>query len=243
MARTRNLSPKVFTDDELGELSPLARLFFLALWPQADREGRLEERWARLKRNTLPFDDVTPEQVLEPLIEAGFVVRYAAPDGRNLLQIRSFHKYQSPHKKEPPSVLPPPPISVVLAQAAAMAPEPAPIYGECRHLRMTKDDAAELRNWFREHKLDGLFPFAIEVADQWLGKNTKAARAARLSHSPDLLKETFVLTQAKKRKELLGAPAGVDSPVRPERRVFSARRPVTKPKQNEGDKHVNQATA
>ena len=44
MARARNIKPGFFTNDELGELSPLARLAFIGLWGQADFNGNMNCR-------------------------------------------------------------------------------------------------------------------------------------------------------------------------------------------------------
>ena len=41
MARIRTIKPEFFTSEDIVALSPLARLLFIALWCEADREGRL----------------------------------------------------------------------------------------------------------------------------------------------------------------------------------------------------------
>src|SRR5262245_4448792 len=58
MARARLLKPGFFTNEDLVELPPAARLLFAGLWTLADREGRLEDRPKRIKLAVLPYDDV-----------------------------------------------------------------------------------------------------------------------------------------------------------------------------------------
>ena len=41
MARIRTIKPEFFTSDDICALSPLARLLYVGLWCEADREGRL----------------------------------------------------------------------------------------------------------------------------------------------------------------------------------------------------------
>lgn len=106
MARTRNIKPSFFANEEIAGLSPLTRLLFIGLWTQADREGRLEDRPKRLKAAILPFDRYRIEDGLSALDEAGFIDRYQSPDGLPIIQILRFSKHQQPHPKEPSSVLP-----------------------------------------------------------------------------------------------------------------------------------------
>lgn len=108
MARARNIKPSFFTDDELAEQPPLARLLFQALWCIADREGRLEDRPKRIQAVALPYDKCNVDTLLGSLHEARFIIRYEV-DGRKFIQIRQFLKHQDPHYKEKPSEIPPPP--------------------------------------------------------------------------------------------------------------------------------------
>lgn len=105
MARARLLKPGFFTNDQLGELQPLARLLFAGMWTIADREGRLEDRPRRIRAEVLPYDDVDADGLLDELAAHGFVTRYEEA-GQRLVQITSFAKHQSPHPKEPASQLP-----------------------------------------------------------------------------------------------------------------------------------------
>ncbi|GAB6172013.1 hypothetical protein JCM15765_14910 [Paradesulfitobacterium aromaticivorans] len=107
MARTRNIKPSFFDNEELADLHPLARLLFIGLWGQADREGRLEDRPKKIKAVILPYDDCDVDQYLQELHESGFILRYEVEE-KHYIQIINFSKHQKPHPKEAPSEIPSP---------------------------------------------------------------------------------------------------------------------------------------
>ncbi|MGN0489365.1 MAG: hypothetical protein ACI4HO_08905 [Ruminococcus sp.] len=111
MARSRNIKPGFFDNDELGLLTPLTRLLFIGLWCIADREGRLEDRPRRIKKTLLGYDELTVEEadgMLQQLADHGFITRYTA-EGTEYIQINKFSKHQNPHRAEKASEIPPPP--------------------------------------------------------------------------------------------------------------------------------------
>lgn len=110
MARSRNIKPAFFRNEHLGELPPLTRLLFIALWCEADREGRLEDRPLRLKAEYFPYDDCDVSTMLAQCEHSAgnFLVRYEV-GGQKYIQITNFKKHQNPHMKEAASVIPPPP--------------------------------------------------------------------------------------------------------------------------------------
>ena len=105
MARARNIKPGFFANDTLAECSPLARLLFAGLWTIADRAGRLEDRPKRIKAALLPYDECDINDLLDQLVDRGFIARYEA-GGQKLIQVLAFAKHQNPHKNEPESLLP-----------------------------------------------------------------------------------------------------------------------------------------
>lgn len=105
MARSRNIKPGFFQNEDLQELSFATRLFFIGLWTEADRDGRLEDRPKRLKNALFPADDVVVEEMLEGLAGYGFIARYERA-GKRIIQIVKWDKHQNPHKREGASVLP-----------------------------------------------------------------------------------------------------------------------------------------
>jgi hypothetical protein len=107
MARIRSIKPDFFINDDLAELDPLTRLFYIGLWTQADREGRMEYRPKRLKAALLPYDGCEVETLVSALESSGFVERYEV-EGTRYLQVSNFTKHQSPNVKECASTIPAP---------------------------------------------------------------------------------------------------------------------------------------
>lgn len=107
MARSRNIKPSFFTNDELAEIPAIGRLLFIGLWTLADREGRLEDRPKRIKAQLFAYDEVDCDAMLGELERAGFIQRYVA-QGVRCIHIVNFLKHQMPHHKEAASELPPP---------------------------------------------------------------------------------------------------------------------------------------
>ncbi len=101
------IKPDFFDDPNIGELTPLARLFFIGLWTQADREGRVEDDVRRLKIRIFPFDAVDVEALAVELHGKDMIRRYSAGEKRGYIWIRNFTKHQRPHPKEPASLIPP----------------------------------------------------------------------------------------------------------------------------------------
>ena len=105
MARSRNIKPGFFKNDQLAECQPLARLLFAGLWCEADRSGRLLDRPKKIKVECLPYDECDCDKLLEELRAAGFIARYRVGDA-NYIQVLAFEKHQNPHKNEALSELP-----------------------------------------------------------------------------------------------------------------------------------------
>lgn len=106
MARSRNIKPGFFVNDELTELDPLTRLLFAGLWCIADRAGRLLDRPKRIKLEVLPADECDIDAMLWDLHRHGFIVRYEC-GGANYVEILQWAKHQRPHHTEKHSTFPP----------------------------------------------------------------------------------------------------------------------------------------
>ena len=104
MARIRTIKPEFFTSEDTCSLSPLARLLYVGLWCEADREGRMVWAPRTFKRRYLPEDDCEIDAVCEELREAGLVVMY----GDTLAFIPTFSKHQHVNPREAASTLPAP---------------------------------------------------------------------------------------------------------------------------------------
>ena len=105
MARSRNIKPSFFSNEDLVELPFEARLLFIGLWTLADREGRLENRAKKIKMSLFPADEINVSEQLLNISKLGFIALYNC-DGTNVIQIINFSKHQKPHGLEKDSDLP-----------------------------------------------------------------------------------------------------------------------------------------
>lgn len=99
MARARNIKPSFFTNDDLSETNPLARLLFIGMWTIADFKGCFEYKPKRLKVQLLPYDDCDIEQLVIDLEKSRFISIYSVK-GRKYIKVLNFTKHQNPHKNE-----------------------------------------------------------------------------------------------------------------------------------------------
>lgn len=105
MARIRTIKPEFFTSSDILELTPLSRLFYIALWCEADREGLLNWSPKTLKFRYLPGDDVEVEAIGKELVDAGLIIIFTCEDGKELASIPSFKTHQVINNRESDSVL------------------------------------------------------------------------------------------------------------------------------------------
>lgn len=140
MPRARSIKPAFFKNEVLAQMKPHHRLLFIGLWTLADREGRLEDRPARIRAEIFPYENVDIDASLSALAEHGFIRRYAV-DFAKFIQINNFEKHQNPHVKEQASTIPAPgkhgaktpdsllltPDSGLLTPDTPAAPEPDPV--------------------------------------------------------------------------------------------------------------------
>jgi len=99
MARTRNLKPAFFKNEDLAECDPVVRLLFAGLWTLADREGRLECRPKRIRAELFPYDSFDVAGMLDQLAARGFI-RFYEVEGQKYLEIPTFTQHQHPHHGE-----------------------------------------------------------------------------------------------------------------------------------------------
>lgn len=99
MARARNIKPRFFQNDELGELDPLSRLLFIGMWTIADFKGCIEYRPKMLKAQLLPYDECNIEVLVTNLEQSRFIQFYSV-QGKRYIKIINFEKHQNPHKNE-----------------------------------------------------------------------------------------------------------------------------------------------
>jgi hypothetical protein len=130
--RMRMIKPGFFMNEQLAEAEPLTRILFAGLWGLADREGRLEDRPARIKAEVLPYDRCDVVKMLAWLGDHEFIYRYEV-EGKRLICIPTFKQHQSPNRNEPDSKLAEPTSSSMHMHAHACIckkdlPVPADVY-------------------------------------------------------------------------------------------------------------------
>lgn len=103
MARIRTIKPEFFTSEDIVSLSPMARLLYIALWCEADREGRMVWKPKTFKMRYMPGDACNIEKLCEEILKLGLVVQYGA-----YAYIPAFHAHQHINPREAASQLPAP---------------------------------------------------------------------------------------------------------------------------------------
>ena len=111
MARIRTIKPEFFTSEDIVSLSPMARILYIALWCEADREGRLVWKPLTFKLRYLPADDCDIKSLCDEIVERGLVRLY----GEGYAVIPAFAAHQHINPRESASQLPDPCASVTRA--------------------------------------------------------------------------------------------------------------------------------
>jgi hypothetical protein len=104
MARIRTIKPEFFTSEDIVSLTPYARLLYIAIWCEADREGRLNWKPNTLKMRYFPADNMDIQSHCKELIESGLIVIY----GNGLAYIPKFSDHQHINPRESESKITPP---------------------------------------------------------------------------------------------------------------------------------------
>jgi hypothetical protein len=107
LARIRNIKPDFFMSEDIGALTVHARLLYIALWTQADTEGKMRYARTALSAQCMPFEMGKFDDTLAELIDSGLVVRYEVV-AREYLFIPTFTEHQKPHHSEKPKGYPDP---------------------------------------------------------------------------------------------------------------------------------------
>ena len=105
MARIRTIKPEFFTSSDIVLLSPLARLLYIALWCESDRDGKLNWNLKTFKLRYLPADDCDIEELANELISANLVIIYEI-ESKIYAEIPSFQHHQVINNRESESILP-----------------------------------------------------------------------------------------------------------------------------------------
>lgn len=113
MPRIRSIKPEFWEDETIGQLTPQARLLFIASWNLADDEGLLRWTPAYLKASVFMYDVVSVAKIrdfMAELQDAGLVFAYRGGKTRQeLAYIVHFRRHQKINRPQP-GRLPPPSI-------------------------------------------------------------------------------------------------------------------------------------
>ena len=99
MARIRTIKPEFFLSEDIGSLTVNARLLYVALWCQVDREGRGRFNRVALMAHCMPYEMDRFDSCFNELIDTGLVRRYEAEE-KKYFDIPTFTEHQRPHHSE-----------------------------------------------------------------------------------------------------------------------------------------------
>ncbi len=122
MARIRTIKPEFFTSGDVVELSPLARLFYIGLWCEADKEGRMSWSVKTLKLRYLPGDNCNVDELADELVKSGMLTLYAI-EGKQYAEIPSFKKHQVINNRESESTIPAPTVDACTTRESGVKAE------------------------------------------------------------------------------------------------------------------------
>ena len=149
MARIRTIKPEFFTSEDIVNLSPLARLLYIALWCEADRDGRLSWKPKTFKMRYFPGDSTNIDKLCQELRGNGLVLVYVVNELEYAF-IPTFHCHQHINPREAKTVLPEPPANVITTRDARVSDASARVSdaqvgreGKGRERNTRPDDVSE----------------------------------------------------------------------------------------------------
>lgn len=107
MARKRMIDPEFWSDEEIGQWSHSARLFYIGLWNFADDEGRFKAHPQLLKSQIFPYDLKINVEDLKKEINSK--VQWYEVEGLQYGYLRNFNKHQRIDKPQESKLPIPPP--------------------------------------------------------------------------------------------------------------------------------------
>lgn len=138
MARIRTIKPEFFTSEDIVQLSAFARLLYISLWCEADRDGRMQWKPRTFKMRYFPADDIDIQALCAELIEADLVALY----GDGLAYIPKFSQHQHINPRESASSLPDPHASARVEHASARVSDETVTHREEGKGREVVEDAS-----------------------------------------------------------------------------------------------------
>ncbi len=122
MARIRTIKPEFFTSEDIVGMTPLARLFYVSLWCESDREGRLEWKPGTFKMRYLPGDACSIQDLAGELVKNGLIILYTV-GGKQYAEIPTFTEHQIINNRESMSTIPARPDDATLTRESVVKAE------------------------------------------------------------------------------------------------------------------------
>lgn len=94
MARIRTIKPEFWQDELVASWPPFSRLAYIAMWNEADDEGRLRASGSYLRSRIFPYEvglDILA--VIAPIVETGRLLIYSV-DGQTYGMLPNFNRHQ-----------------------------------------------------------------------------------------------------------------------------------------------------
>ena len=129
MARQRFIHPDLWEDGHVGSLTPAERLLFIALFSNADDDGRLVGDAANLRAIAFRFDDYSLAEVAAMRDHVAATMRHVlvyAVDGEEYIQLTSWDQRQHPQYRKASRLPPPPPDDSTPVHGTFMEPSRNP---------------------------------------------------------------------------------------------------------------------
>ena len=94
MARSRIIKHDFWTSEDIIELEPIERLFFIGFWNFADDSGVLPDKPKTLKCMIFPADNIDCKPLVDNLVNCGLLSRYIVGDDSFLI-VSNWDKHQT----------------------------------------------------------------------------------------------------------------------------------------------------
>ena len=175
MARIRTIKPEFFTSEDIVNLTPLSRLFYVSLWCESDREGRIDWKPKTFKLRYFPGDNCNIDLMAKELIAAKLIIIYEV-DGIEFAEIPTFKEHQVINNREAESTRP----------SRVKVACNTPLVGKERKGKEGKDasDNASTSKTSRKKaqtSIDECFVIT-EAVQKWADSNGHSSLDERLSH-------------------------------------------------------------
>lgn len=95
MARKRIIDPSFWIDEDIGKLSPWARLLYIGLWGVCDDNyATFPNKLGELKIQIFPYDNVKVDKLLKELANIGKIIPFKDKDGQDYWYLKNLLKWQ-----------------------------------------------------------------------------------------------------------------------------------------------------